>query len=424
MKPAPRESSITTHGAVTARKRPVCRQWSGSAPILVALCVLLAGTSGCKVTAPIHGMEDSVHARADVAVTAEQIRIRMRSLVEPLSGVIVESADLIGAGTTNRSVRREALLWKLEGVPALREALFRQNPYVAIMDSWVLTWQMIDYFESGRGREVLGDAAPIAVTTCQYLEAQIEEVTASMMISGDVSDARAFAREWARNHPIRYSIASRESTVKRVTELQLRKSFSTQEVAGSLVVTMDDLTRRLSIYSTQLLDQSRWQAELFGLDMADDYQLEKVMPLTEVAVESATNAVEFLARLEPAVREALIVAKTTPELIGRERATAIQAAQQEISRTMEFAQAERIATLEQITKERETAIQDLRQTISDERALLAADVEQISRKVVDHAILRVAQLSAVILVAVFIGTLVLLIVARRLFAKRGLSEAQ
>jgi len=41
-------------------------------------------------------------------------------------------------------------------------------------------------------------------------------------------------------------------------------------------------------------------------------------------------------RLEPAVQDTLGVAKSAPELVSRERAAAIEAAHQEISRTLEF----------------------------------------------------------------------------------------
>jgi len=187
-------------------------------------------------------------------------------------------------------------------------------------------------------------------------------------------------------------------------------------LAGNLVVTLDDLTRRMDVYSVQLLDQSRWQAELFTMDQAADYQLEKAMPLAESAVQSASEAVEILKQLEPSVESTLAVAAAAPELIGRERAAAIEAAHQEISRTIESVQAERIAVLEQVTKEREAVLMELRQTLVEQQKLLTADAEQISLKVVDHAILRVAQLTGVILFAVFVGIVVLLFITRRMFA--------
>src|SRR5262245_21933683 len=103
---------------------------------LLATVVFAVTTSGCRITAPKPQGDVKVHSENDFSVNAEQMRLRMRALVQPLSGVIVASADQIIAGTTNDAVRRQALLWKIEAVPALRAALFQPNPKVAIFDAW------------------------------------------------------------------------------------------------------------------------------------------------------------------------------------------------------------------------------------------------------------------------------------------------
>jgi len=385
---------------------------------LAILSLLVLAGAGCKITPSASKSENTVHPREDLAATQQQIRLRMRAMVEPVSGAIIESADRIMTGTTNRMVRREALLWKIQAVPAVREALFHPNPFMAIMDTWVLMWQMTDYFESGPGQKALGAAAPIAVKTCQELEKEVDTVTASMMISGNVSDARKFARNWAKENPILYSIASRESTLSRVLERELKETFSTHELAGNVLVTLDDLSLRMDVYSAQLFDQARWQAELVAMDLASDYGLEKAMPLAETAVQSASEAVATLKRLEPAVGDTLAVAKSTPEIISRERTATVQAAHDEISGTIEFVRAERIAALEYVTKEREAALKELSQTIAAERKILSDDAEQIGRRVVDHAMLRVTQLTAAVLVCVFVGVVVLLWITRHIFATR------
>jgi hypothetical protein len=117
-----------------------------------------------------------------------------------MSGVIVASADQILAGTSDRAVRRQALLWKIEAVPALREALFQPDPMTAVADAWVLTFQMTDYFDTGLGGKALGDARPLALTTAQRLEAEMARVAASLTVSGNVAGVREYARKWAADH--------------------------------------------------------------------------------------------------------------------------------------------------------------------------------------------------------------------------------
>jgi len=374
-------------------RRPA--HWLGWPSATLVLVLLFAGT-GCQVTAPSQQMEGKIHSRDDIAVNAQQLRLRTRALVEPFCGLIVDSADRIMAGTTNRVIQREALRWKIEAVPAMREALFLQNPFAAITDAWVLTWQMTDHFESGEGEEALGDAAAVARTTCSYLESEITSIVASVTYSGDVSKSRSHARNWAAEHPIRHSIAGRESVMNSATEREIEDSFTTTEIVGDLSVTLDDLSRRLDIYGAQLFEQSRWQAELFAMDMAEDYQVEKAIPLAESAVQSATDAVDAMNRIVPLLESALSAAEAAPEVVAKERAAAIEAVHGELARTLQFLQEELIAALQHITKEREVALVTLNQYIVAERQALTQEAEVLSLEVVDYAFWRLAQLAIVL----------------------------
>lgn len=366
--------------------------------------ILVLAVVGCQVAAPRQGIENAVHAPEDVAVSQQQVRLRLRALIEPLSGAIVASADRIMVGTTDRAVRREALVWKLEAVPALREALFRPNPFVAAMDTWVLTIQMGTYFESGPGRAALGDAAPAAVTTCQALSAEIERIAASMTKSGDVSDVREFAQKWAGEHPIQHSIASRESTLSRVTERELQETFTTVEIAGNVVVTLDDLSRRMDIFSAQLLDQARWQAEVFAMDQAAMLGVDRVMPLAENAARSADRAVAVLDRMSPALEDLVAVATQAPGLMTAE-----------LSRMTDFVHEQREAALKQLAEERVAAVRDLGGAAKAERVALVADIERISQEAVKQASWRATQLFGGLALAAWIGAVGLLFLARRLF---------
>ena len=343
------------------------------------------------------------------------MRLRLRALVEPYSGSIVESADRIRAGTTNRAIRREALLWKIEAVPALREALFRPNPLVAIGDTWVLIWQMTDYFEKGRGKQALGAASPIAVATCRYLEGELAVVAASITRSGDVSHVRNFTMQWAAEHPIRHSIAARESTLSRALEREIQETFTAQEMVINIAAKLDDLSHRIDIFSAQLFDQSRWQAELFVMDLAEDYQMERALPLAENAVQSAAGAIKTLNRIIPPLEAALETVNAAPATFAEERKTAIEILQQELTRTIQFAQMERIAALDHLTKERVAALTALHDYIREERRALMVEMKEVGQEVVDHALLRTAQMVAAILAASFVGVVVLLLITRQVF---------
>jgi hypothetical protein len=204
----------------------------------------------------------------------------MRSLVGPFSGEIEHSADEVAAGTSKISVKRAAIRWKIEGVPALRSALFQPNPFTSVFDTWVLMYQMANYFESGTGRVEFGPAAPHAVDTCLRMEDELNRIVATFVFSHDVTKVRVAAKKWAIEHPIRYRIDDRETTLSRVTEQDVGVKWTAGDLIAEVEVTADDINREIQIYSDQLLHQAAWEADLMKLD----FPTAEALPLAERAV--------------------------------------------------------------------------------------------------------------------------------------------
>jgi len=166
---------------------------------------------------------------------------------------------------------------------------------------------------------------------------------------------------------------------------------------------VDDLNRRLGIYSDQLFRQARWEAELFKSELMAQLPVAQAMPLAKRAVKSAEQAVVTVDRLGPAVERALGVAETAPKWFAAEREVATEAMQGELTRTIRFVQEERVAALEHVTRERVAALKELHETMVMERKALTQDIEVISLKMVDHAFWRAAQLLAAVLAFLAIG---------------------
>jgi hypothetical protein len=388
-----------------------------SQELSIALWAVVLGVAatGChfaprEVKTPTGG-----HPQKDIALTLNQIRLRTRALVGPICGEIEQAADGIVAGTTNRTVQRAALEWKIQGVPAMRGALFQPDPLTALMDSWALCNQMADYFQTGPGKTTLGASSPTAVATCRRLEETLAQVVATITISGDVSKPRACARQWAAEHPIKHSIAGRESTLSFVLERNAADALSAGEVVAEVTTSLDDLSRRLEVYAEQLVRQARWEADLLKSELLTDVPLDQALPLVERAVRSAEQATATLDQLGPEVERAVAVAESAPKLITSEREAAIKVLQEELTRTIRFMQEERIAALAYLTQERVAALKSLEEKMEIERKGLTADLNRISAQVVDHAAWRAAQLCLLILVALFTGLVLLLLLTQRLF---------
>jgi hypothetical protein len=392
----------------TMRGVLVIAQAMGGSALWIALG---ASWVGCAATmrAP------SIDSRAQTTVTANanQVRLRMRSLVGPMCGEIERTADQIAAGASDPAVRKAALRWKIDAVPTLSAALFQPEPQTAVLDTWVLFNQMADFFETGLGREQLGDSAPIAVETCRRLEQEISDVFAAMTASGDVSRVRAFAKSWAAAHPIRYSIPNREVALGRALERDLPASWSTGEAVAEITTSVDDLNRKLDVYSDHLFRQVRWEAEL----LSDDLKMADVPALADRGVRSAETIAMAFDRLAPSFDRLVAVAEGGPALIAAERKAAFEVLGSDLTRTMAFLQQERIEALGHITAERIAAIDGLGQAVSVERKALGQDIERIGLDLVDRAAWRLAQLVFAALAFLGLGCVALMLLARKLFFK-------
>jgi hypothetical protein len=346
----------------------------------------------------------------------------MRSLVEPFVGGIEQSADEIAASTADIPVKRAAIRWKIEGVPALRSALFQPNPFTAVLDTWVLMYQMADYFESGPGRVEFGSDATRAVNTCLKMEEEFNRIVSTFPVSRDVTKVRAAAKTWAMDHPIRYAIRNRETTLSRITEQEVGVSWTSGEVLAEVVTTADDVHREIQIYSDHLFRQARWEAELLKLDIPTS----EVLPLAERAVKSSERAVETFDDLAPTIKTAAEATASAAEAANRltsnastfvaaERSALAEAINGNVRETLTFLQLERFAILQQLHEERLSAVADLSGVIANQREALSRDIEQAGLRIVDHATWRLFQLSAIILGLLFLAAALLLFIIRRLF---------
>jgi hypothetical protein len=362
----------------------------------------------------------------------------MRSLVGPFSGEIEHSADEIAAGTSETSVKRAAIRWKIDGVPALRSALFQPNPFTSVLDTWALMYQMANYFESGPGRAEFGPAASRAVETCLRMEGELNRIVSTFVFSHDVTKVRMAAKKWAIDHPIRYRIDDRETTLSRVTEQDVGVKWTAGDLIAEVEITADDLNREIQIYSDQLFKQAVWEAELLKLD----FPTSEALPLAERAVKTSERAVATLDDLAPNIKTAVEattnaadaatkLTSNVPALVASERKAAFEEVNKDLRKTLTFLDGERIASFEQISRERiavlqqldaerMAAVRELHEIATSERVALSRDLEQAGLRIVDHAAWRLSELVTIVLGLSFLAAVLFLFIVRRLFfSSRG-----
>jgi hypothetical protein len=386
-----------------------------------AFCVVALGA--CQ-SATVRGGNVGLHRPDDAAVNREQLRLRVRALVGPITGHIEATADDIASTSTDAGVQRAALEWKIDAVPAIREALFLPTPQMALMDAWALLHQMSDYFDHGPGKIRLGAASETAAATCRALEDDMARVAASATISGNASDAREAVRQWAADHPITSTIGARESVNSVEFRKDLGDALSVGESAAEIAITLDDFNRKLASFSTQLPRQARWELDRQRRELTDAMASLDARPLAERTVSSVEHVSAAIDRLTPAFEGAARTAEHVPDMVAAQRRIAVDTISAELRRTISLAQQERLAALAYLTVERKAALDDFHKTIGGTQSALASEVDQLSLRMVDHAMDRmerfVWQVLAALTGAIFAGILF----ARVLFRRPAAREHQ
>ena len=292
-----------------------------------------------------------------VDMKTSELRFRVRSLAMPIVSHIEVAADRIIVTSSDSAVRDQALLWKIEAIPIVYRSILQSDPAVALLDTWAFVFQMRNYFENGPGRSALGKSYRIAVDSCDDINRMI--LALAREVRPDITGKKV--REWAQSHPIMGPISGRTSVEIIFAKDMAEKDMDALAAAGAAVEGLNDLTLRIDLYAAFLPKAARWQAELLLSDLR--------------ARETLQALTSGIARLE-SVERMTELADGIPVLVS---------------------------------KEREIIIREI-QAYSDR---LSQDLEDRSRRIIDHAFLRALQLFGVIALVLFICLFVLVRALRR-----------
>lgn len=338
--------------------------------LICASGVMLLGalglTGGCQ---PAKNARSEVIVGLDPDYRARPLTLQMHEYALTFSALVEHGADQIAASTDDSTIRRNALLWKVNAIPAMRVACFRPDPLSACLDAWTLARQMDDFFTTGAGAAVFGDQQAIAVNVSRELAVRIRDIGSS--VARSPAEMRTIEQDWidpwVEANRIDNLHFLRESSIDRFAELAFVQG-GTWEQFASIEEQAIRLMVQTRIYLAELPKMARWQAELFREEALDDerihaalHGLQRLGDIAEAA-NRATTFADQLPALVQAQREAI------EELFARERSAI-------------FAQLadERVAVFEGIDRQRDLLIEaldeqriDTHKRLSDERAMMTA----------------------------------------------------
>jgi hypothetical protein len=346
----------------------------------------LQGCGGSGQTSVFQSQMDTL------GVTINQVRIGNLHKSIKIGNLVEQAADSIRAGSQDPMVRENALVWKMSVIPDFRRVLLYSDPVAAALDGQAFAVQMRHYLDGGPGNSLFGERQQIAVRAARTVESlftSFTDTTGSVELKEGVNRE---VEEWAREHPIDNRTFDRESVVPYLTKLRIGYVPSLPRTAGDIAENVSNISNHLNLYAAQVPREARWQAEY----LIDDMELVPRMDSLQREADRALASVDSLMRL-------IASGAVTIDI------PALKSLHDDIVLLERMISAEREIVLADVERQRVVTLQEV-ERYGD---VLLEKTSGQAVVIVDHLMLRVAQLAALLVIVIILSGLIVFRVLRR-----------
>ncbi|PKG57432.1 MULTISPECIES: chemotaxis protein [unclassified Shewanella] len=327
---------------------------------VIVTAVLVAGCSLLEIKLE-SGIEPLPKDQLNMRVFSRDFSTVFYSQVE-------SAADLIERNSDSVPIKSNTLMWKINAEQNLQHTIFQASPTAAMVDTWVFTEQMVQFFESGAGKNVFGEQQQTAIDVSQHLRDQFER-TIKKFGAASFQKNQNFVKQYVALYPINDMSFTRQSAFTDWLEYNEINEFDAVTTFGTVPEVMSDISDRMAMIAEQMPKILGWKAELYALHSninADEVQA------TLMSISDTSAKFQQLMAQSPEMMQALAVdlrRELTPLLVQLSASTDDKLAQLSVERQ----------ALELMVKNERIALEAM---VTRERAAAAVDLEKISEQTV------------------------------------------
>ena len=360
---------------------------------VIMVVTIILTFNGC-FSAP---KETALMKEAGIEISTIEYKIRLSEFGYRFVGIVELSADEIISKTSDAEIKKQALLWKIYAIPAMIRSLSINDPLAAGIDAWILSVQMLQYFEDGYGKDLFGEYQDIAITASKLIESDIENLAREIKGIDDISKGQKITKDWTNENPIKNNKFLRVSALDKVAHIIGEEDYNLGATAENISISIVELKNQITLYSDYLPKQIKWQAQYELINFLGDSLIEK-------SVNNIDRVILSTERISKMIEE-------SPELVREiHLATLVEMDKQRLE-TLGMISQERIAILEAVTMERIAIMNE----INRERSETLDRLEKISYMAVKETTVFAADIidkifwkTLILLALIFIGLLVLI----------------
>lgn len=311
-------------------------------------------------------------------------RIMTREYAKMFFMRVEDSADLIAQSYPADDTLHQSyvLLWKIHAEQGLQQAAYQTSPMSALIDSWLFTAQMNQFYRQGDGADLF--ATDDAVDTARFLDQEAEKLAKGVLSSSDFKNSKVFVAQFAASHPFK-DLTFRSTPAYREWLSYLGKDESQiVQSLGTMPEAMSDASDRLSLMADQTPKLMSWKAELVALNSSltgEDLSmtLESLRQTSASMQDFIENNPEYM--------------QTLASIMSTEMQPLLNDLSDKTDQKLAMLTEERVALEKMVTREREALVEmiakeriEIAGIVTSERELFTQDLDRVSQEVVVLAI--------------------------------------
>ncbi len=323
----------------------------------------------------------------NMRILTREYALQFFAQVEQAADVLQEQYD------PNDKVNQSyVLLWKINAEEGLQAAAYQVSPMAALIDTWVFTHQMNQFYATGAGRNIF--ATDEAKQVSAHLANEVDQLAQSLLKKEVYDKTKLFVADFVRQYPFADLSMIRTPAYRAWLEANQISEEDAVTTLGTMPEALGDVSDRLSLVSEQTPKIMTWKAQLLALN-------------SSASIEKVNAALNSLQVTADSMRDFIDNNPEYMRYLAEQMAVELQPLVDDIDQKTEARLSqlgeERQALEEMVARER----QEIALIITHEREKFAQDMDRVSQEVVNLAMTKLIELvkSTIVYFILFIAAI-------------------
>ncbi|EKN4604173.1 chemotaxis protein [Vibrio parahaemolyticus] len=323
----------------------------------------------------------------NMRILTREYALQFFAQVEQAADVLQEQYD------PNDKVNQSyVLLWKINAEEGLQAAAYQVSPMAALIDTWVFTHQMNQFYATGAGRDIF--ATDEAKQVSAHLANEVDQLAQSLLKKEVYDKTKLFVADFVKQYPFADLSMIRTPAYRAWLEANQISEEDAVTTLGTMPEALGDVSDRLSLVSEQTPKIMTWKAQLLALN-------------SSASIDKVNAALNSLQVTADSMRDFIDNNPEYMRYLAEQMAVELQPLVDDIDQKTEARLSqlgeERQALEEMVARER----QEIALIITHEREKFAQDMDRVSQEVVNLAMTKLIELvkSTIVYFILFIAAI-------------------